>query len=269
MGKTANRIGALGVLAAAAAVLLLPGTASADTADPAIAGSCDATLRDGGSGQALTVDAGAPLNAPNAVAVGTGSDSANKPALSLPVADLAKTLNVGGLPVVGAPLTDTVCPGVQNTVNALSATTQGLVAGKPKEPPAPPATTPPAPITSPSPQPPTTPVPGTGTGTPADSATRPPSGGIQLVGLPLTGTTPQNVTDLSALIAPGAVAPAAPGVIPPTGTGPGIVNQNSGTAEALQASSNAPAKLPLLLAAIALALVAAALSKIWIGRSVK
>ncbi|HVW44456.1 MAG TPA: hypothetical protein VHC18_24210 [Amycolatopsis sp.] len=266
MGKTANRIGALGVLAAAIA-LVLPGTAAADPADPAIAGSCDATLRDGGSGQALTVDAGAPLNVPKVLTVGTGSGAANKPALSVPVADLAKTLDVGDLPVVGAPVTDTVCPGAQNTVNALSATTQSLVAGEPKEPVPPASTRPPTTKPSPRPQPPSTPTPGAAT--PAGSVTTPPTGAVQLVSFPLAGIGPATPADLSALIAPGAIAPSAPGLVPPTGSGPGIVNQNSGTAEALPASSTMPAKLPLLLAAIALALVAAALSKVWIRRSVK
>ena len=272
MGKTANRFGALGLLAAAAAVLMLPGTATADTADPAIAGSCDGTLRDGSVGQALTVDAGAPLNGPNKVTVGTGSDSANsgsgaaaKPLLTLPVADLTQGLNVGDLPVVGAPVTDTVCPGAQSTVNALSATTQSLIAGKPLQP-APPAATPP-PASKPSPQPPSTPAPGAGT--PVDPSSTPANNGIQLVSLPANVLNPLSAADLSALIAPGAIAPSAPGLVPPTGTGPGIVNQNSGTAQALPASSSTTDKLPLLLAAIAFALVAATLSKVWIRRSVK
>ncbi|NKQ53239.1 hypothetical protein HFP15_10125 [Amycolatopsis sp. K13G38] len=268
MGKNANRIGALGLLAATA-VFLFPGIASADTADPAISGSCDATLRNGGTGQALTVDAGAPLNAPNTVSVGTGSDSANtgsgaakQPTLSLPLADITKGLDVGGLPVLGAPVTDTVCPGAQNTVNALSATTQGLIAGKPLQP-APPAGNPaPAPAPAPAPTPaPGAPAPGSGAA----------SGGFELVSFPLDGAFPLGAADLSALIAPGAIAPSAPSLVPPTGTspGPGIVNQNSGTAEALPAASTAPEKLPLILAAVALALVTAALSNIWLRRSVK
>jgi len=276
MGKTANRIGALGLLAATAAILF-PGTASADTADPAIAGSCDATLRQNGTGQALTVDAGAPINAPNTLSLGTGSDSASTgkeaakdPALSLPVADLTKNLNVGDLPLVGGPVTDTVCPGAQNTVNALSATTQGLIQGKPLEP-APPQQTPPPGTPSPSPSPEPSPSPGAGTPVSTSPAGGQPSGSIQLASFPLGGAFPVGSTDLSALIAPGAIAPSAPGLVPPSGTvpGPPIVNQNSGTAEALPASSNEPAKLPLILAAVALALVVAALSKTWLRRSVK
>lgn len=74
------------------------------------------------------------------------------------------------------------------------------------------------------------------------------------------------MSDLSSLIPPVAIPPAAPGAAPPTGTQPTPLAQDSGTAQALPASSVAPAKLPLLLAAIALALAAAALAHTWLRR---
>ncbi|TVT26439.1 hypothetical protein FNH05_31410, partial [Amycolatopsis rhizosphaerae] len=139
MGKTGNRLAALGFLTAFATLAVLPGTASADPADPALAGGCDATLRPA-PGQALTVDAGASLDLPGILTVGTGSHSAatgpgqNAPLLSLPLADTAGTLDAGSLPVVGPLLTDEVCPGLQNTVNGVSATTQSLLSGHVREP---------------------------------------------------------------------------------------------------------------------------------------
>jgi hypothetical protein len=263
MGKVASRIAALGFLVVSAA-LALPMSASADQADPALAGSCGATLQNG-SGQALTLDAGAPVNAPGVVTLGTGSDSAtigpaqHKPLLALPLADAVKALNLGALPVVGDTATTVICPGAQNTVNALSATTQSLIAGKPKEP-APPAGTPgPKP---PAPQPPAQPVPAPVV---PSSATSDTGATTEFVSYPLGFTAPAPVSDLSALIGTGAVVPAAPGVVPFSGTSP--VAQESGTAQAMPVASTAPAKLPLLLAAVALALVAAALAQVWLRRA--
>jgi hypothetical protein len=262
MGKVASRIAALGFLVVSAA-LAVPMSASADQADPALAGSCAATLQNG-SGQALTLDAGAPVNAPGVVTVGTGSNSAttgpaqHKPVLALPLADAVKALNRGTLPVLGDTATTVICPGAQNTVNAISATTQSLIAGQPKEP-APPAAPGPKP---PATQPPAQPVPAPVAPNSAMSGT---GATAEFVSAPLGFAAPAPVSDLSALIGTGAVVPAAPGVVPSTGTTP--VAQESGTAQAMPVVSTAPAKLPLLLAAIALALVAAALAQVWLRRA--
>jgi hypothetical protein len=263
MGKVASRITALGALVVSAA-FAVPMSASADQADPALAGSCAATLQDG-SGPALTLDAGASVNAPGVVTVGTGSNSAttgpaqHKPVLALPLADAVKALDLGNLPVAGDTATTIICPGAQNTVNAVSAATQSLLAGKQKEP-APPAGTPgPKP---PAPQPPAQSVPASvaPNSTASDGGTA-----AQFASYPLGSISPSPASDLSALIGSAAVAPAAQGVVPPTGSIP--VAQESGTAEAMPVASTTPAKLPLLLAAIALALVAAALAQIWLRRT--
>jgi hypothetical protein len=262
MGKTANRLGALGFFVAASAVLLLPGTASADTADPMIAGSCDATLRNE-PGQALTVDTGAPVNAPGVLTVGTGTDSApvgpaqTPPLLSVPLADAARTLGVGNLPVVGPAVTDMVCPGVQNTANALSAATQSLVSGQDKQP-APPSSTPPA-----APKPPAEPSP-----VPvAPSAPAGPATGLQFISYPVNLTPPVAAGFLTP-VTQAAIAPAAPALTPPTGTAPTVAGpDNVGSAQAMPASSATPAKLPLLLAAVALALAGAALAHTWLRRT--
>jgi hypothetical protein len=241
VGKIADRVLAVGFLMAVSAGLTLPGTAAADTG-PTLAGDCATTLG-AGSGQALTLDAGAP-----ALAVGTGSDSAKDPSLHLDVADAAKALHVSSVP--GTSTVAVLCADAQGAVNALSATTQNLLGGAPA----------PATPSSGSPQP-TTPAsaaPG-GAVTPADL------GSVQFVGFPLNATSPLPLVDLSSLIAPAAVAPAEQGAAPPTGTSPGLVTQDSGSAQALPASST-PAKLPLLLAAIALALALAGLTHTWLRR---
>ncbi|GAB3574104.1 hypothetical protein GCM10027445_34500 [Amycolatopsis endophytica] len=276
MGKNARRAGVVGLVLGASTALSAPG-ALAEEADPALAGSCEATLQ-GGSGQALTLDAGAPLNLPGVITVGTGSDSAptgpgqRDPLLSLPVADLADALNVGDTPVVGDLATDQVCPGLQNTVNALSTATQSIAGGEQLDPPppgdqeTPPADENPAPGTPD----PGTPAPG-GPAPAPDTPVPGAEGGVVPVsfvpadffaGSGLTAVTPP----LDALIQPGAVAPAAPGLVPPPETEPPLVTQNSGTAEAMPESA-APARLPLIIAVFALALVAAALTRAWMRRA--
>jgi len=268
MGKIARRAGVVGLVLGASAVLTAPG-AFADEADPALAGSCEGTLRDD-SGQALTLNAGAPLNLPGAVTVGTGSDSAptgteqGGPLLSLPVADLAKALRVGDTPLVGDLATDQLCPGLQNTVNALSATTQSLAAGKRLVPPAPDAPEEPGepgaetPSPAPGPDAPEQPVP-----TPGSGGGIVPASNLDdfLAGSGLSLTPP-----LADLLQPGVVAPPAPALVPPAETEPPVVTQNSGTAEAMPESA-APARLPLIIAVFALAVVAAALTRTWMRRA--
>ncbi|TNC27231.1 hypothetical protein [Amycolatopsis alkalitolerans] len=245
MRKVAGRALVLGFFATVSVGLALPGTAVADT-DPALSGDCATTLG-ANSGQALTLDAGAPLNQPHVLTLGTGSNAANSPALHLDVADLAKTVNLGHVPATRA-VAD-ACTGAQGLVNSLSATTQTLLGGggKVAPPPAPPGGSP----KPPSRQPPV------GAASPAD---------LGAVPLPLNATSPAAAADLSSVIAPLSIAPVAQGVIPPTGAVPGQVPPDSGSAQALPAAATAPAKLPLLLAAIALALAAAALAHYWLRR---
>lgn len=249
MGKITNRALALGFLVAVSAGLALPCTAAADT-DPALAGDCGTTLG-ADSGQALTLDAGAPVDQPGVLAVGTGSNSANDPSLHLDVADAAQALNLSTVPGTGT--VEALCANAQGAVNTLSAATQNLLGGTE------PAPSPPLP--GESPQPPTTPAPTA----PGDSVPPANPGSVQFESFPLDGTSPLSGTDLSSLIAPVAMAPA-PNLAPPTGTSPGLTTQDSGTAQALPVSSMTPAKLPLLLAAIALALAAAGLTHTWLRR---
>lgn len=270
MGKTGNRLAALGFLAALTMLAVLPGTAaaaSADPADPALAGSCEPTLRPV-PGRALTLDAGAPVDLPGILTMGTGAGTVagtgspsapadpgqNAPLLSLPLADTARTLGAGSLPAVGPLVTDEVCPGLQNEVNALSAATQSLLSGPPRVPaprPAQPAPRPSAGSTPP-PAPPT-----------QDSG----NSGMPLAGHPLTRVPPTPAAPLLASLGRGTTAPAALHLVPPTRTTPNTLDHDSGSAEAMLASP-APARLPLLLAAIALALVGAALAQVWLGRTV-
>ncbi|WP_236790387.1 hypothetical protein [Amycolatopsis sp. GM8] len=261
MRKIANRAFVLGVLAAISTSLALPGYAAADT-DPALAGDCAKTLG-ADSGEALTLDAGAPLNQPGLLTLGTGSRSANTPALHVDLANVTSALNVKALP--GTATVANVCTGAQGVVNALSATTQSLLGGGPITP-APPGSgspKPPKPPKPPSKPAPTPPPAGEGAGSSADSTDL---GTVQVVSFPLNATSPSSPSDLGSLISPVAIAPLAQGVIPPTGTSPGEVPSDSGSAQALPAVSAGPAKLPLLLAAIAVALAAAALAHVWLRR---
>ncbi|MEV5296382.1 hypothetical protein [Amycolatopsis methanolica] len=262
MGKTARRAGVAGFVLALSVTLAAPG-AFAEEADPALAGSCGATLRDQ-PGDALTLDVGAPLDQPGVLTVGTGSESAptgpdqRDPLLALPVADLAKALGVGDAPVVGDLAAEQLCPGVQGTVNTLSAATQSVVSGEPLDPPSRPTPGRPAPG-APQPSQDVTPVlPAVNGGiVPASFVTG---------GLPAASGIAPPTPPLSALIQPGVVPPAAPGLVPPAGTEPPLVTQNSGTAEAMP-SSAAPARLPLIIAVFALAVVAAALTRAWMRRA--
>ncbi|HVV14040.1 hypothetical protein [Amycolatopsis sp.] len=258
MGKTTIRLSALGFLLTASATLALPGAAFADTAAPVVDGSCTATLQDN-SGKPLTVDAGALLNQPDAVTVGTGSESDGL--VKIPAADAVKTLGLGNLPLVGDLTAKVVCPAAQDTANTLGATTQSLLSGEPKDVPHPgtPSQPTPPPATAPAPQP-GQPVLGTSPGSSGS--------GIQFVNYPLTVTSPTAGIDLASLIAPSSIGSITPGLVPPTGTMPAAVAQDSGSAQAMPMASSGPAKLPLLLAAVALAVVAAGLAHIWLRRKI-
>ncbi|EOD65519.1 hypothetical protein [Amycolatopsis vancoresmycina] len=265
MGKHAARITALGFTIAASAALATPGVASAGS--PTLGGSCEATLQNG-SASGLVLDAGAPLNAPNQLTVGLDSGSRNTngtaPLLTLPLGDTVKALGIGRLPLVGDATAKGVCPAAQGTVNAVGNLTQGVAAELPPLPlpplppapnppqPAPPGPTPPGPGPGPVPNPP-----GNSTG---PIVTNP--GNAALPGDAISGIF------TNAALLPGSLvqAPVIAQVIPGQQVPPTVDEQRSGTAEALPGGTP-PAKLPMLLAVLALAIVAAALVRAWIRRS--
>ncbi|WP_290058042.1 hypothetical protein [Amycolatopsis solani] len=257
MGKQFTRITALGFTFAASAALVLPGVASADTS-PTLGGDCAATLQNGQARDAktgLVLDAGAPLNSPNQLTVGLDSSARNTngsaPLLTLPVGDTVKALGVGELPLVGDATAKGVCPAAQGVVNTVG----GVVQGADLPPlPLPPGPNPPQPA-PPSPVPP-------GQNPPGDS-TGPVTTGPGNAGLP--GDAISGIFTNAALL-PGTLvqAPVVAQIIPGTQV-PTVDAQRSGTAEALPGLTP-PAKLPMLLAVLALAIVAAALVRAWIRR---
>ncbi|MGW4058990.1 hypothetical protein ACWEGE_11960 [Amycolatopsis sp. NPDC004747] len=265
MGKHVARITALGFTIAASAALAMPGLASADTS-PTLGGSCEATLQKG-SASGLTLDAGAPLNAPNQLTVGLDSSSRNTdgsaPLLTLPLGDTVKALGLGQVPLVGDAAAKGVCPAAQGTVNAVGNLTQGVTSELPPLPlPPSPGPKPPQPA-PPGPNPPNPPKPGPN---PPGSSAGPVVSGQGNAGLP--GDAISGIYTNAALL-PGSLvqAPVIAQVIPGQEVPPPTVDaQKSGTAEALPGVTP-PAKLPMLLAVLALAVVAAALVRAWIRRS--
>lgn len=170
------------------------------------------------------------------------------------LADVTAVLKVQNLPAE-------VCATVQGLVNSLSATTQKLLDGAPtvvlppppSEIPTPPP--PPPPLPQPPP-PPAAPAPAPAISTDLDTAAG--------VSYPLRATAPtSNVAPLSP---PLTVQPPTHEPAPPTGTKPGQVPPDAGDVQALPAASRSPAKLPLLLSAIALSVAAAALAHTWLRR---
>jgi hypothetical protein len=269
MGKHVARITAVGFTLAASAALAAPGVASADPG-PTLGGDCAATLYNGAGSHGLVLDAGAPLNAPNRLTVGLDSSAKNPngsaPLLTLPLGDTVKALGVGELPLLGDTTAKTVCPAAQSLVNTVGGLTQGL-AGQlpPVVPPAPPGPNPPG-QDPPNPPPPGETPPG-GTppeGTPPGDSTGPITSGPGSAGLP--GDAISGVVTHAALL-PGDLvqAPVIAQIIPGEQV-PTVDEQKSGTAEALPGVTP-PAKLPMLLAVLALALVAAALVRAWIRRN--
>ncbi|GAB3139851.1 hypothetical protein GCM10027258_19620 [Amycolatopsis stemonae] len=260
MGKQLARITALGFTFAASAALALPGVASADPS-PTLGGDCSATLQNGQARDAKTgllLDAGAPLNAPNRLTVGLDSSAKNTngsaPLLTLPVGDTVRALGVGEVPVVGDAAAKAVCPAAQGVVNTVGNVTQGA-AGE-----LPPLPLPPGP-NPPQPNPPTPPAP-PGQNPPGDS-TGPVTSGPGGAGLPgdaISGIFTNAALLPASLVQAPVVAQIIPGEQVPT-----VDEQKSGTAEALPGVTP-PAKLPMLLAVLALAIVAAALVRAWIRR---
>ncbi|MEW2507185.1 MULTISPECIES: hypothetical protein [unclassified Amycolatopsis] len=276
MGKHAARIATLGVAVALpvlSAALALPATASADPS-PTLDGDCSATLQNGKSGNGLSLDAGAPLNAPNQLTVGLDSKAkqsdGSNPLFTLPVGDVVRGLGVGEVPVVGDAATNAVCPLAQNTANGVGNATQSLVGGVT------------APIVPPTGNPPGGNPPGTPPGTPPGGPGGP--GGPGQPGAPgssldpvITGSGDLSGLDSIAGIftnaamlpsglvqAPPVITQVIPGQLPADQV-PTVDAKKSGTAQALPAVTP-PAKLPMLIAVLALAIVAAALVRAWLRR---
>ncbi|QRP46117.1 hypothetical protein [Amycolatopsis sp. FDAARGOS 1241] len=267
MGKNAGRITTLGLAVAVpvlSAALTLPATASANPS-PTIDGDCAATLQNGKSGKGLSVDAGAPLNAPDRLTVGLDSKAqqadGQQPLFTLPVGDVVRTLGVGDAPAVGELATDGVCPAAQDTVNAVGDTTQNLVGGATGNPP---GQTPPG-DNPPGGNPPGQTPPGqTPPGSSLDPVVTGP--GDQLGDLDSIAGIFTNAAMLpSGLVqAPPVITQVIPGQLPADQV-PTVDAKKSGTAQALPAVTP-PAKLPMLLAVLALAIVAAALVRAWLRR---
>jgi hypothetical protein len=260
MGKQLTRITALGFTFAASAALALPGVASADPS-PTLGGDCSATLQNGQARDAktgLVLDAGAPLNAPDRLTVGLDSSAKNTngsaPLLTLPVGDTVRALGIGDVPVVGDAAAKAVCPTAQGVVNTVGGVTQGVASELPPLPPNQPA--PPAPPTPPGQTPPGQTPPGDSTG---PVTTGP--GNAALPGDAISGIFTNSALLPGSLIQAPVIAQVIPGQQVPT-----VDEQKSGTAEALPGVTP-PAKLPMLLAVLALAIVAAALVRVWIRRT--
>ena len=262
MGKQFTRITALGFSLAASAAFAMPGVAGA-APSPTLGGDCGATLQNGQARDAKTgllLDAGAPLNAPDRLTVGLDSSAKNtngsKPLLTLPVGDTVRALGIGEVPVVGDAAAKAVCPAAQGVVNTVGGVTQGVASELPPLP-LPPGQTPPTPPgqTPPGQTPPGQTPPGDSTG---PVTTGP--GGAGLPGDAISGIFTNSALLPGSLIQAPVIAQIIPGQQVPT-----VDEQKSGTAEALPGVTP-PAKLPMLLAVLALAIVAAALVRAWIRR---
>ncbi|MEU3625735.1 hypothetical protein BS329_07020 [Amycolatopsis coloradensis] len=283
MGKTAGRITALGFALSVSAGLAFPTVAmAAEKPNPTLSGECAATLRNGSSANGLVLDAGAPLNSPEALTVGLDSKAktaeGRKPLLSLPVGDLVKTTGLTDN-AIGDLVAKGICPPVQSAVNAVGNLTQGVAEELPlPELPEPPKPEPPKPE-PPKPEPPTPEPP---TPEPPDPGPKPPRPEPPMPGQPggpgselpiesgpgsSTGIGGDSIAGVisNAALLPGdfvqapVIIETIPGEVPP----PTVDEKDTGTAQAIQAPV-APAKLPLLLAVLALAVVAAALVRAWL-----
>jgi hypothetical protein len=266
MGKNASRFGVLGFALVSTAALSFPGSAAAET----LSGDCATTLP-GVHSRGLALDLGAPLNAPGLLIIGLDSQSTKgAPRLSLPVGDAVRALGLGNVPTVKG-----LCDTAQGTVNAVGDTTQGLLGGGGEvNPPGTPAPGPGTPDNPGSPVPPPTGPGAPPVRNPGDSASPVvmspdvPSAGDSIAGIFVNGAISNGVFIPDGLGAPVIIpmvtpeVPAIDGLVVP----PVVIADRSGTAQALPAA-NSPARLPLLLAVVALAVVAAALTRTWLRRN--
>jgi hypothetical protein len=265
MGKTAGRITAWGFAISVSAGLVFPMSAIAAEPNPTLSGNCDATLQNGKSGNGLVLDAGAPLNSPEALTVGLDSKAktaeGRNPLVSLPVGDVVKGLGVGEAPVVGGLAANTVCPAAQNVANTVGDTTQDVIKNPPLVPGPivppivqPPTPRPPDPQPEP-PKPPVDPAPGNELPVVTDPGSSTGIGGDSIAGvISNAALLPGNFVQAPV------ITEIIPGQVPPT-----VDEKDSGNAQAIPAPVT-PARLPLLLAVLALAAVAAALVRAWLRR---
>ncbi|PXY31622.1 hypothetical protein [Prauserella muralis] len=283
--RQVRRVGTAGVVLAAAFLLASPGSAHA--AEPVVAGSCDATLK-GEDGKPLTVDLGAAANSPGVLDVGLGSGSGAL--VSLPVSDALDRLGVSRADLVVDPA-GRICDTGQRTLNTVAAPVQQALPEEGVVPPPPPPEGPDEPEPddpgdpggdepAPDPGAPGDETPGGGSGTgpdenlPGGTGSGNPQGGSPFGGSPFGGPlTPVSafsgldpITIPPAASIPPVAPPAAPDLgQPDAGAGPDVRTEDSGTAQALP-SAEAPDRLPLLLAVVALVLVIAALARTWLRR---
>ncbi|MFI7122538.1 hypothetical protein [Amycolatopsis sp. NPDC049868] len=258
MGKTAGRITAWGFALSVTAGLAFPMTATAaEEPSPTLSGDCGSTLQNGKSGNGLTADVGAPLGSSETLTVGLDSKAktaeGRKPLLSLPVGDLVKTTGLTDN-AAGDLVAQGVCEPAQGAVNAVGNLTQGVADELPlPEVPKPP-----------KPEPPKPEPPKPGPGQPGGPGSELP---VETAPGSSTGIGGDSIAGLisNAALLPGSFVQAPviteiiPGEVPP----PTVDEKDTGNAQAVQAPV-APAKLPLLLAVLALAVVAAALVRAWL-----
>ncbi|MEU8412416.1 MULTISPECIES: hypothetical protein [Amycolatopsis] len=258
MGKTAGRITAWGFALSVTAGLAFPMTATAaEEPSPTLSGDCGSTLQNGKSGNGLTADVGAPLGSSEVLTVGLDSKAktaeGRKPLLSLPVGDLVKTTGLTDN-AAGDLVAQGVCTPAQGAVNAVGNLTQGVA----DELPVPEVPKPP------KPEPPKPEPPKPGPGQPGGPGSELP---VETAPGSSTGIGGDSIAGLisNAALLPGSFVQAPviteiiPGEVPP----PTVDEKDTGNAQAVQAPV-APAKLPLLLAVLALAVVAAALVRAWL-----
>ncbi|MFJ8910719.1 hypothetical protein [Amycolatopsis sp. NPDC102389] len=258
MGKTAGRITAWGFALSVTAGLAFPMTATAaEEPSPTLSGDCGSTLQNGKSADGLVLDAGAPLGSSETLTVGLDSKAktaeGRKPLLSLPVGDVVKATGLtdnqaGDLVAQG------VCKPAQGAVNAVGNLTQGVA----EELPLPEVPKPP------KPEPPKPEPPKPGPGQPGGPGSELP---VETAPGSSTGIGGDSIAGLisNAALLPGnfvqapVITEIIPGQVPP----PTVDEKDTGNAQAVQAPVT-PAKLPLLLAVLALAVVAAALVRAWL-----
>ncbi|EME56665.1 hypothetical protein [Amycolatopsis decaplanina] len=261
MGKTAGRITAWGFALSVTAGLAFPMTATAaEEPSPTLSGDCGSTLQNGKSSNGLVLDAAAPLGSPEVATIGLDSKAktaeGRKPLLSLPVGDLVKTTGLTDN-AVGDLVAQGVCKPAQGVVNAVGDLPQRVI-----DPPQ--IIDPPNPAPEPEPEPPNPqpepPKPGQPGGPGSELPVETGPGSSTGIG----GDSIAGVISNAALL-PGnfvqapVITEIIPGEVPP----PTVDERDTGNAQAVQAPV-APAKLPLLLAVLALAVVAAALVRAWL-----
>ncbi|ASR38768.1 hypothetical protein BAY61_31450 [Prauserella marina] len=268
-----RRFGTAGVLVAVSALsvqLLAPGVASA--AEPVVVGSCSRTLN-GDDGKPLTLDIGSAVNAPGLLDVGLGADSGAL--LSLPVKETLKGLGISET----GPVVDTagrLCDTVTDLANRAAAPVQRAIPEP--NPVVPPRPEKPAPEEPPSEEPPPEPeepAPGAPGQEPAPPPPEVPPSTLPVPSERFAGIVPiGDFSTLGPISVPPAVSipPFTPPAVPDLGgpdanRAPDTVKHgnNPGTARALSLP-DAPDRLPMLLAVLALVLVVAALARTWVRR---